>query len=942
MKSFLEYVAADLLAKYGPDMRGLTLVFPGRRASLFLLDALAGQGDTVWAPACTTIGDLFRSLSPLAVDDSIGLVCKLYRIYQQATGSDETLDHFYNWGNLMIADFDDIDKGLADAALVLGNVQELSEMRRGDYLTDEQLAALHEFFPSIADNPLLRTRFKLLASKLPEIYTAFRAMLRERGLAYEGMLFRDVAERAGSLAPGACGRLIFVGFNMLTKAERLLMRHCKREWQAKFYWDFDDWYMDKESGRGIRAYLEDFPNELDSRDGLLYSNFARPKEIVFLEASTRDIQARYIPQWLAAKGRKEAGRRTAIVLADEGLLPTAIHCLPPDAGAVNITGGMSLAATPADTLVRLVIDLHTEGYDRERDCFALGAVGRLLRHPWAKYISPLCGDLYRKLYGAYKVWRPTRDDLCIDPGLSLLFGPAGDGQSLPLAQKALDVAEWCARHAEPASGPQTGPMLFAVRGILVRLIALMESGDLAIAPPMLARLAHTAIAAATLPFQGEPVRGIQIMGMLETRCLDFDHLLVLCASEGNLPKTPGATSFVPRSVRKANGLDADDDKTAIQAYYFFRLLQRCADITLTYSKSAATTGASEMSRFMRQLMVESSHHIDFRALQMRGAIVQRTAEPAEKTDEAMEKLVARFKDSTITPSAINLYIRCPKQFHYHYVEGLREPDDTDEDDMDARVFGIIIHDTAESLYRSLAKDGPISAEALTAAAGDTRRLRAAVERAMTTALVGPDAPRGLPELSGMQAVARDAAIQYIQSLLRHDSRHAPIEIVGLECERKMPLTVKSPTHTFATTIGGRIDRLDIVEGHIRVVDYKTGNGRDIETEAKDIQSLFNTPNLSNHAGNFLQAILYAKVVEAGNPKLPVSTALLFLRRLGAADYNPVVKVGERLNDISRLDGQFMELVHSTLSDIFDQNKQFVPTPDIGKCAKCPYAKVCKG
>jgi hypothetical protein len=362
MKTFLEYVADDIISKYGTDLSRTAVVFPNKRASLFLNEALVRcASKPVWAPVYITISELFRQHSTLQVADPIKLVCDLHRSYTEITGFEEsnTLDHFYGWGQLLITDFDDIDKNMAPADKVFANLRDIREFDDVSYLSDEQKAIIRKFFANFSDdhNTLLKERFLRLWSHIGDIYHTFNERLASQGLAYEGALYRQVAEDTGQVFQ--YDHYLFIGFNLLQVVEQRLFKHLRDEGKARFYWDFDHYYMNSEAGHFIGQYLEDFPNELPTDNDDIYRNFQQPKSIDIISASTEDIQARYVSQWLQEGSRIKDGRRTAIVLCNEGLLQTVVHQLPDVVGHVNITTGYPLQQTPVASLILRMLRDHS-------------------------------------------------------------------------------------------------------------------------------------------------------------------------------------------------------------------------------------------------------------------------------------------------------------------------------------------------------------------------------------------------------------------------------------------------------------------------------------------------------------------------------------------------------------------------------------------------------
>lgn len=621
MKSFLTYVAKDIIQKYGNNLSDVAIVFPNKRASLFLNEQLARLvSHPLWSPTYITISDLFRQHTTLKVGDPIKLVCDLHKSFVECTGIEETLDHFYGWGQLLIADFDDVDKNMASARQLFANLSDIHELDDVSYLTKEQKEIIKKFFSNFSDdhNTELKKRFLQLWSHFYDIYTNFNQRLEAQNLAYEGALYRRVVEDES--LEFRHKKYLFVGFNMMQCVEQKLCSRLQKEGKAAFYWDFDKYYMKdgNEAGYYIRQLMSAFGNELDYlSDTELYDSFDSTKDITYISAPTDNIQARYIHSWLMQNERYKQGRSTAIVLADESLLPTVIHSLPEEVESVNITLGYPLQQTPFYSLIQTLTDLQTLGYDKDRDCYRLRYVNYVLRHPYAQYISSAYAELIGELHDK-KIFFPSRKWLCQkeDEGLEILFQEMSSGENfnLSLVQYLLDVLKNIGTQARTLDDPLFQESLFRTYTLVNRLHELIQSGDLIVDIITLQHLLLQLMQTTTIPFHGEPAKGIQIMGVLETRNLDFDHIIVLSASEGNLPKGVNDSSFIPYSLRKAYGLTTVDNKVAIFSYYFHRMLQRSADITLTYNNSTEDGHTGEMSRFMLQLLVESKHQVKTAAL----------------------------------------------------------------------------------------------------------------------------------------------------------------------------------------------------------------------------------------------------------------------------------------------------------------------------------------
>ena len=994
MKTFLKYVARDILEKYGNNLSDIAIVFPNKRAALFLNESLARLTDhPIWSPSYITISDLFRKHSTLKVGDPIKLVCDLHKTFVACTGIDETLDHFYGWGQLLITDFDDIDKNMAEAEKLFANLSDIHELDDISYLTEEQKMLIRKFFSNFNDdhNSELKKRFLQLWSHFLDIYQQFNQRLEEQGLAYEGALYRKVVNDENIQFQHK--KYLFVGFNMMQVVEQKLCDRLMKEGKAHFYWDYDDYYMQNnhEAGHYIREYLKYYPNELndmpphDLRE--IYHNFDNSKDITYISASTENIQARYVNQWLKEKNRYKFGKKVAIVLADEGLLQSVIHSLPtnedikslPDYSendqlSYNITLGYPLQQTPFYSLLQHLIKLQGIGHPKHSNNYRLHYVLMALRHPYTRYIS----QNYSKLLSALdeqKQFYPTRQFLSMDgdEGLSLLFKDLGETASeneynLRLIQYLLDILKTIGVNSKEQDDPLFQESLFRTYTLLNRLQELIQTGDLVVDSITLERLMQQLIQSTSIPFHGEPAEGIQIMGVLETRNLDFEHILVLSCNEGKLPKGVNDASFIPYSLRKAYGLTTVDNKVAIYAYYFHSLLQRSRDITLCYNNATEDGQSGEMSRFMLQLLVESHHDINRSSLVAGQSTIRPTYDAIEKKQNAFIQL-KNLK--MLTPTFLNTYLRCEKQFYYKYVEGLIEPDEIDEDEVDNKVFGNIFHRAAELFYQGLASNNAlttdnkgkvkltrpivITKEQLEQALKDESLVYRLVDQAFREELFKVSAAGYRPKYNGLQLINKEVIARYIRQLITIDMRQAPFTILGLELVVKTGIEVETSIGKLSLTIGGFIDRLDSVAANgnangnnlaerIRVIDYKTG--RISTTHPRALDEVFNPSMLNKHTDYYLQSMLYSIIVKHNkdlNPgQEPVSPGLLFIQNAGAEDYDPTLKMGKELiSSIDVYEEEFMKQLKVLISNIFDKDLPFRPTDDKHRCEYCLYAALCK-
>lgn len=929
-KTFLEFVSEDIIHKWGTDLSRVAVVFPNKRAALFMNEHLARYArKPMWSPAYITISDLFRRHSDMQVGDSIKLICDLHKSFIKCTGLNESLDHFYGWGQLLLTDFDDIDKNMADADRIFCNLKDIHELDDISYLDDEQRKMLKRFFANFSDDheSELKRRFLSLWSHFSDIYHDYNKRLQEQGLGYEGAVYREVATKDN--IEFKYDRYIFVGFNLLQQVEQKLFARLKKMGKANFYWDFDEYYMPHhkttsatDAGHYISMYLEHFPNELDTRSKEIYANMRQPKHISYISAATENIQARYVSQWLRNDNRYKDGRHTAVVMCDENILLPVMHSLPNEADKVNITSGFPLGMTPVASLISLLFDLYTTGAMQHSRRYRTQYVDKVLAHPYAQYIAD-----------------------CIP------LSPMGKIDNITLLQQIGTLIKHVGVKAKDESDALFQESIFRMYTIINRLEQLAASGDMDVDVTTLRRLTKQLITTTTIPFHGEPVVGIQIMGVLETRNLDFNHVLLLSCNEGNMPKSVNDSSFIPYSIRKAHGLTTIDNKVAIYSYYFHRLLQRAQDVTIVYNNTTDNGHTGEMSRFMLQLMVDGTHNIKHLNLLAQNVPTTMCSKAIVK-DEKIQQELDQMKN--ISPSAINVYIRCPLAFFYQYVARIKEPD-CEDDTVDNRMFGNIFHKAAQFIYEDVtSRHATVEKTQLQKYLKDEKMLETVVDRAFNEELFKLSASEAAnkkraTEYNGLQIINRKVIIEYLQQLLKTDQRLAPFTVLGLEKNVYNDIVFNTEDGAQRKVkIGGIIDRLDMVtdpttgKPTIRVVDYKTGSP--IKSVIKSIDEVFEG-NSYKHSDYYLQTFLYSLIINNSsklNPsKYNVSPALLFIKQASADNYDPVLCIDEhKVTDIGIYKTEYLKLLKEKLGEIFSKQKPFVPTNDKRTCKMCAFRMIC--
>ena len=1010
--TFLDHVAKRLIELVGDDLSHTVVVFPNKRASLFFNICLARlTGRTIWSPRYMTIDELFASLTTLDIADPIYAVCLLYQSYIRQTGKDESLDKFYGWGEMMISDFDDIDKNLVDARLLFDNIKDLDELTSLDYLTDEQKAAILRFFDEFKvdeEQTELKKEFITLWQNMFNIYSDFRSSLQKEQKAYPGMLYRQVIDTlTSSPSDNAClDRLratnyVFVGFNVLTQAEERLLRYIKENKQAYYFWDYDEAYMPQkgyvdqgknapseendlfEAGKYIRRNILKFGNDLTSNDA--FTNLRKEKTISYISASTEDMQARYASSWVdqlyteyleelknSGKSSEEVAKamdkidytRTAIVLCNETSLQSVIDSMPSTIGGsnytlpINITMGYPLNETPISSLIEALLNLQLNGYAGS-GTWKFKYVQTVLNHPYSQMMS---GEPIQTIMGHLKdhnIMYPNDQQLHQDDYLSLVFTPQSDDVS-HLIDYLIRVVRTIAiayNHQDKHDFGQQqlyAESLFCTHSILNRLRGLHATGILQVQVNTICRLIRQLLATTSIPFHGEPVEGVQVMGMLETRCLDFSNIIVISATEDMLPKARKNSSFIPYNLREAYGMTTLDQEVSLYAYYFFRLLQRSSRITLLYNSSTEGLSRGEMSRFLLQMLVDKerlfapgqkieqySLTTDINVSYQKEASIAKTSEHIQTLRKKYESW--RHKDDDkgfFSPSAVNTYLECPMKFYYRYVAGIY-PEDEVTEDVDNAAFGSIFHKCMEDIYRPYVDRGDIQSSFLLAIAKDSEKVHRYVDEAFQEVFFKGAQVR----YNGEQLLNREVICTYVVNQLRYDAKLCPMRILGVEkrCRTELEVAVKDeePIKVF---VGGIIDRFDEVtiggERLTRIVDYKTSSK---VCRYDGMDALFTPGEDKNHAHHIRQAFYYADVMLQNHPELQhLYPTLMYVKLPLSCLPTITIKVNKEPTKVefSAIREDYHERLVTTLEDVFNKEVPFTQCKDTKSCGYCDFKELC--
>jgi hypothetical protein len=978
--SFLQLTAENLYARFGDKLSEVAVVFPNNRARLFFSEHLfKAAGKPVWTPAFITISDLFRGQSDLKPYDTLGVVGFLHDIYRKVSGKEESFDEFYHWGEILLSDFDDVDKNLADTRQLFRNIREQAEYTDTlEHLTEEQVDSIRLFFKNF--NPdrktELKERFLENWNILFEVYNDLNDLLLTKGLAYEGMLYRRVVEKLRNDGPQGFpfATYAFVGFNVLNECEKSLFSLLHKAGKALFYWDYDHFYLQNprhEAGRFMRQNLEKFPNCLDKAQFNVFST--TQKDIRFISASTENAGARFLPEWIQQLQQQNHFKpeETAVVLCNEGLLLPVLHSVPDDIRELNVTMGFPLEQTPICNLVNQIAALHADGFmPGKTPRYNHRWVLPILQHPLVRQMSTECDGLEQHLKSKNS-FRPTVEELQKDALLTTIFTPAQTPAELTacllstftqlIPTETEDNDSYDPLHAEA---------LFRCHNLTTRLADMLEDNLSDLSILTFRKLLQQVLSSASIPFSGEPIRGLQIMGLLETRNLDFKNILMLSVNEGMLPKGSTDTSFIPYNLRKAFGLTTMEHKDSIFAYYFFRLLQRAENISLVYNTATEGLNRGEMSRFMLQLLMESNHTVSRFNLTSSIELTAARSITIQKTPDIIDTLNNRYVlegSRPMSPTALNSLLECPLRFYFHYVAGLQEPDEVSED-IDGAMLGNFFHHSAEYIYTSilLRKAARPSDQNSVLKAIKEKTINAEIEAGslrgiIDTADIEPwlknihsieqvvdlffkidffqlQDHQETPEYNGEQLVRRSLVTGFIKTLLKLDLQRAPFELLGLELvvNGEIPGTEGIPVR-----FGGTIDRLDRKDGVLRILDYKTGGNP--KTPA-DVDALFAED--AERASHVFQIFLYASVLQHKKPDATICPELLYVHKAAVSDFESGISFGAKkfkqaITSFKPFEETYNFNLNNLIINLFNTQKPFTQTPITEKCSYCDYKNICR-
>lgn len=954
MYPFLQAVAQDIHHRFGDDLSRTAVIFPGKRAGLWMDRYLYDcAGHPIWSPSYISLDELFGSLSSLSQESQIRAVCTLHEIFCRLTGSTEPLDDFYYWGELMLADFDDIDKNHVEAERLFVNLANIKDIEgQFDYLTPEQRELLSRFFSGLhseAQQTELKRRFIELWQVMGKIYEELRTTLSTRGVAYEGMLYRDGIEHFDA-SRLTYDHYIVVGFNVLNRVEQELFEHLKESGKALFYWDYDLHYYDNvhhEAGTFVRENILRYGNALEASE--LYDNLRHLPEITYISASTDNAQARYLNTWIS-DNLTEREEETAVVLCNEDIVQPVLHALPCDkVKNVNITMGFKLAQTAPYTLMSAFLNLHTKGFDETQGMYMLSEVVTLLSHPYILQLFPESEALRNKLLQSKRLYINPSDHEYEDVRLKALLTQPTSNHALltTLAMLIGNAGRLFASSSDRESHmvQLAEESLFQIHRTIENFKALIEEGTLRITSKTLVRLMQRMMSQVSIPFHGEPAIGLQVMGVLETRNLDFRHLILLSANEGKLPRSAHESSFIPYNLREAFGMNTIQRQNAVYAYYFYRAIQRAEKVTIVYNNGTDGMNKQEPSRYIMQLQVEFPGKLSAYELHSPSQATSNTAIAVEQTADTRHKLQEHFRYEPdkkpvfrLSPSTLNDYLDCRLRFYLKHIEGLNPPEEVNTD-VDVAALGTIFHKSAELAYDKLTERGnTIIREDIETLLKESHHIERFVDEAFRTEFFHSE-PNVPLKYNGTQLIVRHVICSYLRQLLTIDKRRTPFKYIESEKKIREIYPINSHGTQLNVLLGGTIDRIDSKQDEsgrevTRILDYKTGGS---QKKIKSIDELFQRDKPRD--GYVFQAFYYSYLMS--REYRCIAPSLLFMRNTSDEAFEPHILIDQHaVEDFSVYYDQFEQLLRDTIEEIFNSDIPYTATTNADACKYCKFTALC--
>lgn len=961
MRSFLKEVAADLLSRFGEELKDVAIIFNNKRPELFLKKHL-GQltGKASWSPAFFTIGQFVALSSDLLGADHVRQFFILHREFNKLLLDQGkppvTPDQFYPMAEIILSDFAQIDYDLANAEELFCQLEDIAVIQQQfPHFTTEQQQFMEQFWSAFSAEKQQdhQQKFIDLWKRMPKLYRAFHENLASQNLSTTANLYRQLAEGQARQPHFADSykKLVFVGFNALNKAEEKLFVRWQNEDRAIFYFDIDPYYVEddlQEAGLFIRRSLK--------RAGLKNAFVAghvslaeQQKEVQVVQTLGYAAQAKAVRNLIEGTVNPEQNEdpeKTAIVIVDESLLIPVLQTIPPEAGIVNVTMGYPLGQSTVFGLIDLWLIVQEQVHKEKKDSVYHRDVLAFLSHPLAGVRAAEREALQKQILDNQWVEVPLTELHFASAIAPNFFTVKHEGLQSIDALYVLLTAVLEQRQKSGLLQQIEASLIMAVSQNLNLLHDSLAEFARELPLSFVLALVRKALQGLSVPLEGEPLKGIQVMGLLESRCLDFEKVIVLGANEGVLPKLSVSPTFIPDSIRRVYGLPVIENQDAISAYLFYRLLQRSEEVSMVYNTLVDESNTGEPSRFLRQLEFESKLRFKYFQQQQTVRIEPGQQLSVPKTGEVWKALQRFFQskggwdDEKLSATAITTYMNCPLQFFFRYVAKIKEPEEVSEN-LEANQVGSVFHQVLEWFYEDLSgTDNLITAEKIR---GKRKDIAVLCREALSLELYKKKDKLRRP--NSVQQIVLRIVEEYVDAVLLHDENIAPFRIVELENKKdykyRFPLHVNGKEKS--VMLYGIIDRVDEKDGITRIVDYKTG-GAD-EVKFTHLDDLFEREG-KNQNKAMVQTLFYTFVYEQVKKVRRVEPNLYIIRKMkkdGTVFFSGPArsKVLLQAEHLEELKVGFRAHLKTLLEEMFNPEIPFSDSVSKENCGYCPYKEICQ-
>ena len=949
MSPFLQYIAQYVHQHHTNETEHLCIVLPNKRGALYLKQHLAKAFQkTIWLPTIISAEELVSELSGLQQADSIDLICDLYQVYVSILKEKaEPFDAFAKWGTLMLQDFNEADRYLVDTDSLYQNLKEIKEIENWSLSADSLTPTQQDYIDFM--------------HQMGDIYQDFSKLLLQKKQAYQGLMYRKSVEgyKENSYIK-QFSKILICGFNALNKAETIIFADLVKEKKATIIYDADKYYVENESYEAGLFLRKNFSNTwLDSKNhiGDYFNEIPKHIDIVAVPKQMGQVQvvSHQLNEWIK---QGKSLNKTAVVLADESLLFPILNQLPEEVKHVNITMEYPLRLSPIYDLMDNLISLHQSTQKAGAsasfyfaDIFKIFQNGLFKKYYKSFNPSIHLQSIIQKIIDKNYVWINTKvlAELFEDnyKYIDALFNNwSNSSQGITSMSHIIDVFNASEDEALQLSSIEK-EYLHVFTKYFNRLQSLIQTHAYLDSLLTLKSLYKQIIGVASVPFIGEPLQGLQIMGVLETRTLDFENIMLLGVNEGVLPSGKSANSFIPNDLKRYHGMPLYGDKDAVYAYHFYRILQRASNVLITYNTEHSTLGSGEKSRFITQLQFElqkynSAHTITEQMLSGDTLPASTRNEiTISKTDlnlaPIIKKLTTNDEYSGLSPSALITYKDCALRFFFRYGAGMKETDDVEES-AEANTQGSILHESLEMLYK------PFIGTVLTE--DNIKLCISKTEESVNLIFQNYFSQR--ESQFGKNFLQRKVLYEYVNKLLRNDLKLIQTskktnELLSLiDLERGLMATVELDIKGQKTTIyiKGSADRIDKLGNKIRIIDYKSSIKTDDKFKFTNFEDLFS----DSQYNKMLQLFMYAWLVVKNNLARPEELQPCIIPFKKFEEHPKFImedaKGGGILNFTDELLQEFEEYLKQKISDIISSEQPFTQTEDEDKCEYCAYAAIC--